>query len=1170
MAAEIFINYRREDAASEAGRIYDTLKAELGQECVFMDRSSIKPGMKWPKRISEALESSSIVIVVIGPSWLKISNKWGERRIDEPEDWVRKEIENAIVLSKKIIPVLVNEGFLAPPGKLPSVISGLTDNQAAHIRPETWDQDLYNFIAEIKQFLPFSQKDNLRLFYSKSEESSRQNKIDDDSIELYADLLLRSCDVLDLGALPNRYQNLDSNQLTLRNLYIPLRFSISMNSRKKTEGKIADLDSNNATEVGGTGSTSQSEQCIGKILESNKRIIILGNPGSGKSTLTRWLTSALLLKKKGNLDEKSFPDFESLPQVNWIPILVRCSKLPQDGNPRSLEDILKYSLRMEEVREDLVGEIYAFLRKKLETGNALLMVDGLDELSSSNLRTSFAQQIQTFATSYPEAPIIVTSRIVGYREMNYRLDRTFVHAEITSISEKDKIDFVVRWFNATELEEKKEAAAQDLVKAILNSPSVERITDNPLQLTIVALVEKLSKRREELYGECVKTLLNWRSETDEPIEWREAVPQLAYVAHYMQKMGLTRLDFEKAIELIETARNEHSTLAIQTRDPESFLRAIERRTSLILERGSIKKGGIYVPLYEFRHLTFQEYFAGLSLIIGRYPGCKLNTSVSERIAPLLQENEVENYEINSRIKVNETLISSKWYEPLKICISACTSSDAEEALLSIIDREKVENDNNKLRARALLAASCLADEPDISLDIGLEVLENLLNQVNENDGYNNEANTGLDKAILKLIKSEGWQVYTINALLQKYLSITDFQRTHIGSLYMFAEAFHPTAKNKPELEFVLKDLEDNDELKIVRSFLSITNLLYSRYDEIKKDLDVLRISNLIFEKIHTSPAAASAAIWALNWLAYREKERDSILKISSSQLSYLHSIISDSNSPKDTVKYSLLSLECIYNRSLRNDYLFRWAEMADGHKYIEIDIEDLKKTSNPIVEIIHPWIYNDLPKIRKTAALALARIGVRSEDLVDVLFEIFTDSKSVFRRRKDALIFMAIIGGDNAVKLLSTCLESEDVVLRNYATVALFGLRGRSDMKSLETIVNRNIGKAREYAALVLGRKDIPLTDKYDFKTRLIRYDDTPIHLVRGKDSTTMPCYFFLLCTHSKLDQLLEKSKKSNTDLTAYGEVIASGYGSDVSDEVRALLKEKYNFDADTLTRLGD
>src|SRR5689334_17949523 len=134
MQPSIFVSYRREDSAAEAGRLRTILLGQFGDEAVFMDTSSIQPGAKWPSRISSSLESAKAVLVIIGPEWMRVSGQRGGRRIDEESDWVRKEIAQALREDKEVIPVLVREAQIPPTHELPESISALFDRQAIEIR----------------------------------------------------------------------------------------------------------------------------------------------------------------------------------------------------------------------------------------------------------------------------------------------------------------------------------------------------------------------------------------------------------------------------------------------------------------------------------------------------------------------------------------------------------------------------------------------------------------------------------------------------------------------------------------------------------------------------------------------------------------------------------------------------------------------------------------------------------------------------------------------------------------------------------------------------------------------------------------------------------------------------------------------------------------------------
>jgi hypothetical protein len=85
----IFISYRREDTAGHAGRLYDRLAGHFGERRVFMDIDSIDPGADFVDAIEQSLSGCGAMIAVIGPHWLSVTDDVGDRRLDNPEDFVK-------------------------------------------------------------------------------------------------------------------------------------------------------------------------------------------------------------------------------------------------------------------------------------------------------------------------------------------------------------------------------------------------------------------------------------------------------------------------------------------------------------------------------------------------------------------------------------------------------------------------------------------------------------------------------------------------------------------------------------------------------------------------------------------------------------------------------------------------------------------------------------------------------------------------------------------------------------------------------------------------------------------------------------------------------------------------------------------------------------------------
>jgi serine/threonine protein kinase len=135
MKCQIFFSYRREDSKEAANWLFEKLREKFGDNVLFMDTGSIEAGDIWNDEIKTKLEETEIVLVIIGKEWLtKDSNEFGMRRIDNDNDWVRKEVETAIKNNKIIIPILLNDAKMPPSAALPDPIKKLESSQAYEIR----------------------------------------------------------------------------------------------------------------------------------------------------------------------------------------------------------------------------------------------------------------------------------------------------------------------------------------------------------------------------------------------------------------------------------------------------------------------------------------------------------------------------------------------------------------------------------------------------------------------------------------------------------------------------------------------------------------------------------------------------------------------------------------------------------------------------------------------------------------------------------------------------------------------------------------------------------------------------------------------------------------------------------------------------------------------------
>jgi len=146
----LFISYRRDDSAGEAGRLADVLEARFGSDRVFRDVEDIPAGEDFMHVIDQALGRATTLLVVIGRNWLDVANESGKRRLDDPRDFVRLEIESALERGVRVLPVLVQGAAMPSPDQLPEALRPLARIQAHELNDSHWDYDVGKLIRTLR------------------------------------------------------------------------------------------------------------------------------------------------------------------------------------------------------------------------------------------------------------------------------------------------------------------------------------------------------------------------------------------------------------------------------------------------------------------------------------------------------------------------------------------------------------------------------------------------------------------------------------------------------------------------------------------------------------------------------------------------------------------------------------------------------------------------------------------------------------------------------------------------------------------------------------------------------------------------------------------------------------------------------------------------------------
>jgi len=687
----------------------------------------------------------------------------------------------------------------------------------------------------------------------------------------YRKLALESCDIVNLSNLPEDDRNMATRLLSLRKLYVPLHVNVegsagedsiqagldAMESKRLISQERASWAKDDEVDDTSTRFT------IGERLDRSKRIVVLGDPGAGKTTLTRWLATAYLLRLNEDPDWNDMPDVTSLPDNDWLPIIIRCRDLDSSINSITLPEILECTFRKAEMESNQVQALHQVIREKLQSGQAILMIDGLDEITNPSLRTKFCQQIEQICVANPDAPIIVTSRIVGYREMGYRLGRGFEHVTIADFSADDKDDFAHRWCEMTKLPEDQISSANELIKDIHSSDRIERLTRNPMLLTTMALVKRkigrLPRKRFELYTGAMDVLLNWRREIDTPIDRSEVIPQLEYIAYAMCDRGVQQLREDEIIGLLDQMRIEYPQIhPIKNNSSEDFLKIIERKTGILMQTGVRRHKGREVPVFEFRHLTFQEYLAGIALVDGRYPNRDRSKSLADCVAILTsQTTEVKDNEGGVEVAIIES-----WREALRLGVSSCSDDDIDAVIRAIQLPTPQEEVAITAKPRLILASQCLADEPNVHDSVAYEILDELVNKIDSNDTpYNSMAVT------IEELASSQWCDALQSRLVERFLTSEGELLTILARL-CGAVGGGSASKGISELDTwftkQIGQIESVNDIITVTSVLAISHLAFE--DRIGKNVSHPELVQALFRLLYKNIPVSFAAAWTLNTL----------------------------------------------------------------------------------------------------------------------------------------------------------------------------------------------------------------------------------------------------------------------------------------------------------------
>ncbi len=424
---------------------------------------------------------------------------------------------------------------------------------------------------------------------------------------LYLERLRESCRYLPIAGFETRVRL----PLRLEEVYIPLRAQIQHQILEKDQQELG------ARRQLSTSLREEADlpldQIFSRLRQQGARgAVVLGDPGSGKSTL---LKHFVLLCT----DLQSGPAALGLPG-DTVPVWIELRRL-KDARidlHRALAEVLAQPELALRDRATLLAQ-HLFDRDGL-----LILIDGLDEVAEAEDRAAISRWVEEALVQLPRSTFVVTSRYAGYRE-GARLSGQFLELHLRDLVQGEAERFIADWYAAVETQVEggrapevarhiAEKGAADLQARIfrnedLRASSLRELAEIPLLLQILCLVhrdhKKLPERRVELYGECVKVLLEtWRQAKKLPVDLPalQALKLLQPVAFHLHAAGQREAPLAEILPVLTEPLRD---LGRNSAEGEDLLKGIRDQSGLLVFLGQGR--------YGFLHPSFQEYLCARHL-----------------------------------------------------------------------------------------------------------------------------------------------------------------------------------------------------------------------------------------------------------------------------------------------------------------------------------------------------------------------------------------------------------------------------------------------------------------------------------------------------------------------------------------------------------------------------
>ena len=681
--------------------------------------------------------------------------------------------------------------------------------------------------------------------------------------------------------------------------------------------------------------------------ERSRKFVILGAPGSGKTTLMSYFAVMLADKQPQVLGLDS--------ETDWLPILIRMRDMARYSDKSILEYIRIFTEKTMQVKTLPVG----FFEHWLEDGRALILLDGLDEVPQSGKCYDVVSRIENFLGQFDRNYAIITSRPAGYRRDFFPMEE-FPHYEMQRFDDEKILTFINNWYDSR-FRGLGEAARwkKSLQKALDDNDRIKLLARNPLLLTIIVLIHRyqavLPKERHRLYDRAVEMLLiSWDAKKELSSDGQLQYLDRDDLGRLMELLGYwvhTQGDVENnesgtligQEELREQLRGEIKELKqvqlYQAREEaERFIDLIRERTGLLNEQGQ--------DYYAFVHKTFQEYLCAEEI---RYRA----------------DNE-DDFEIVLGC-IGKYLHDPHWREVLLLLIGQQKPKKAAKAMRAILNHGS--EYEQWLHRDLLFSGSCLAEDIKglrrADGQLVQEILERLMElEVSSKELVGREVRSKVKQIFCSLYETD-FEAQVLEMLKQRE-DLIDKER--------LLEYRAELGENDEVIGELLAQLEDENSDVHSNAAFVLGFFLKNRSET---------VINLVLAELQDENSdVRSTAAEALGML------KNSSEKVINSLLALLQ----DENS--DVRRHAAFALGNLKNSSEKviNSLLaLLQDENSDVRRHAAFALGNLKNSSEKVINSLLALLQDENSDVRGSAAEALVELNIDSEKVINSLLALLQD-----------------------------------------------------------------------------------------------------------------------------------------------------------------------------------